>query len=84
MRLSETAINQLVVTELGRFTDGAKFSSEGVAITLSLPDGDRKRIWGEWRHMSDPKRLAERVLMLQHTIYEEYREYSGIPSVWAR
>ncbi|PYD36609.1 hypothetical protein CT690_23995 [Serratia plymuthica] len=84
MKLSETSINQLVVTELGQFTDGARFSSKGVAITLNLPDGARKRIWGEWRHMSNPKRLAERLLMLQHAIYEEYPEYSGIPSVWAR
>jgi hypothetical protein len=85
MRLSETSINQLVVAELGQFTiNGAKFSFKGVAITLNLPDGARKSIWGEWRHMSNPKLLAERLLMLQHAIYEEYPEYSGIPSVWAR
>ncbi|MEN4051946.1 hypothetical protein P9A10_25330 [Serratia marcescens] len=84
MRLSEISINQLVITELGQFTDGAKFSSEGVAIILNTPDGARRSIWGDWKHMSDPKRLADRLLMLQHAIYEEYTEYSSIPSGWAR
>jgi hypothetical protein len=56
-----------------------------MGITLNLPDGDKKTIWGEWRHMSKVGRLTDRVTMLQHAIYEQYPEYrNSIPQEWAR
>ena len=85
MTREERQLHQLVKYRLGVFTNGARFSDNQMGITLNLPDGDKKTIWGEWRHMSKVGRLTDRVTMLQHAIYEEYPEYRNrIPQEWAR
>jgi len=85
MTREERQLHQLVKFRLGVFTNGARFSDNQMGITLNLPDGDKKTIWGEWRHMSKVGRLTDRVIMLQHAIYEEFPEHhQNIPQHWAR
>lgn len=85
MVLTENQIKQVVIDGLGVFTNGVIFHNSGVDISLVLPDGTKVLMQGEWRHMSDTWRLAERVKMLQHSIYEEFPDYHYcIPRNWAR
>lgn len=83
MRLREKEIDRLVRNSLGDSTNGAIFRSSGIAISLNLPDKTQLTIEGKWCHMTDKNRLAERIEMLQHLIYEQYPDYP-LPDSWAR
>lgn len=85
MTNDEMKLHKFVKSCLGVFTNGVRFSDNHMGITLNLPDGSYKVIWGELRHMYNVRRLKERVTMLQHTIHEQFPEYRHrIPQNWAR
>jgi hypothetical protein len=85
MKLAENQIMRLVSDSLGVFTNGVHFRDSGIYISLNLPDGTKTSIQGEWSHMSDLYTLSERVIMLQHVIYEEFPDYHiCIPREWER